>query len=113
MSVTNQSSITSLYAAAAIAPAKSAAVHAGDASANGEAVKLDTIPASPPPEVMQAVSKAAEVHQQLRASGWELRFSIHDTTGKVSVEVHDLRGNVVRTLTPGEALAVAEGAPLQ
>lgn len=79
------------------------------------ALSSDAIPASPPPEVLEAVDAAGRVARELHAQGRELRFtppSHADGEERVRVEVRDLDGNVLRTIPPSEALDIAGGAPL-
>ena len=49
-----------------------------------------TVPASPPPDVLEQMYDAAQVADKVR----------------------DLNGNVIRTIAPSEALEVAAGKPL-
>jgi hypothetical protein len=67
------------------------------------------IPATPPPEVLEAVDAAARAYEELHARGRELRFERDAHTGTLVIEVRDLDGNVVRRIPPNEALAVASG----
>jgi hypothetical protein len=73
------------------------------------AVTVDMIPSSPPPEVMDAVGIAFHASERLAASGLEMRFALDPSTGKVTVEVHDLQGNLQSTVPPSTALSVADG----
>jgi hypothetical protein len=77
------------------------------------AVSLDTIPSSPPQEVLNQMGRAARVHGELSAQGRELRFSRDEQSGRTKIEVRDRAGNVLRTLSPAQALEVAAGAPLE
>jgi flagellar protein FlaG len=76
------------------------------------AVNVSTLPASPPPAVLEDMHVAARVAEELRAQGRELHF---ETTGngRVIVQVRDLDGNVIRTIPPAGALEVASGQPLE
>ncbi len=80
---------------------------------SGQAVTLDAIPASPPSEVQDAIGVAAQSYDRLAAGDRTLRFHIDDLTGKLQIEVHDLRGNVLFTVPPSKALEVAGGASLE
>jgi hypothetical protein len=73
------------------------------------AVTLDTIPSSPPPEVLDAIGMAAQAPDRLAAAGQALHFRIDARTGKVTIEVHDLDGNLQATLQPSEVLDIADG----
>jgi hypothetical protein len=75
-------------------------------------VTVDTIPASPPPEVHEAMGVANQAYHDLQAKGSELRFKINESTGKLSVEVHDVHGNLMFTVPASTALDVASGQPL-
>lgn len=77
------------------------------------AVSLDTLPSSPPPEVHDAIAVAAQSYKQLAAINRELSFQIDDRTGKLTVEVHDLKGNILFTVPASKALDVAAGGSLE
>ncbi len=72
------------------------------------------IPASPPPEVLEAMDAAGRAARELHEQGRELRFTppAEGGHGRVRVDVCDLDGNVLRTIPPSELLDVATGAPL-
>jgi hypothetical protein len=72
-------------------------------------VNVDTIPASPPPDVLEQMFDAAKVADKLRAQSRELHFEPVDG-GHVVIQVRDLDGNVIRTIPPSEALDIATGA---
>jgi hypothetical protein len=88
------------------APAPAQAAHAADT------VTVDTIPASPPPEVHDAIGVANQAYHNLHAEGSELRFKVNESTGKLSVEVHDVHGNLMFTVPASTVLDVASGQPL-
>jgi flagellar protein FlaG len=69
-----------------------------------------SLPASPPPEVLDAIGAAADRAAELRAANRELHFRKDEASGRVIVEVRDLDGNVIRTIPPSEALDVMSGA---
>jgi hypothetical protein len=75
-------------------------------------VNVDTIPASPPDEVHDAIGVANQAYHNLKASGSELRFRVNEATGKLSVEVHDVHGNLMFTVPASTVLDVASGASL-
>jgi hypothetical protein len=80
-----------------------------------EAVKVDvsdSIPASPPGEVLDAMGTAAAAHDRLAAHDRALSFSIDAATGKVTVAVHDTDGNVLFTVPGSKALEIAGGGSL-
>jgi hypothetical protein len=76
------------------------------------AVSVDTMPASPPPEVHDAIGVAAQSYERLQASGHELGFAIDPTTRRVVAEVRDTQGNLLWTVPASKALEIAAGAPL-
>jgi hypothetical protein len=73
---------------------------------------VDTIPASLPPEVRDAIGVADQAYHNLKASGSELRFKINEATGKLTVEVHDVQGNLTSTVPASTVLSVASGQPI-
>jgi hypothetical protein len=76
-------------------------------------IALDTIPSSPPPEVLDQMASAAQTYERLSSQGRELRFAREQSSGRMTIEVRDRRGNVLRQLSPTQALEVAAGAPLE
>jgi hypothetical protein len=90
-------------------PSAPAPVQAANAE---DTVTVDTIPASPPPEVHEAMGVAARAYDSLKASGSELRFKVNEATGKLTVEVHDAHGNLMFTVPASTVLDVASGQPL-
>ncbi len=77
-----------------------------------DAVQLDMIPSSPPPELYDQIDAAASRVDELKAEGRELHFSFDDASKRVQIEVRDLKGNVLRTIPPSKAISVATGAKL-
>jgi flagellar protein FlaG len=91
---------------------RSAPAPKGDFDAQLDAaVNVSTLPASPPPAVLEDMHAAARVYQELRSLKRELHFEVTEG-GNVAVQVRDLDGNVIRTISPSRALEVAAGAPL-
>ncbi len=86
---------------------------AGAPSALEPAVSLDTLPSSPPQEVLDQMASAAQTHEALSAQGRELRFSRDERSGRAKIEVRDHSGNVLKTISPAQALEVAAGAPVE
>jgi hypothetical protein len=77
-----------------------------------DTVTVDTIPASPPDEVHDAIGVANQAYHNLQATGSELRFKVNEATGKLSVEVHDVHGNLLFTVPASTVLDVASGGSL-
>lgn len=80
--------------------------------AGSDSVVVDTIASNPPPEVHDAIAVAGQAYAQLAAKDRQLHFNVDARTGQVSVEVHDLRGNVLFTVPSSKALEIAAGAAL-
>lgn len=76
-------------------------------------VSLRTFPSGPPPEVLEEMASAARAHDALRAQGRELHFAHDAGSGRMTVQVRDNSGHVLRTISPSEALEVAAGKPLE
>lgn len=69
-----------------------------------EATKLEPGPSA---DALTAVQVAAQAYEVLRQNGRELRFQADD--GIMRIEVYDGTGQLVRTIPPNEALAMASG----
>jgi hypothetical protein len=91
---------------------KSSNVAAASSTSDSDTVTVDTIPASPPAEVQDAMGVANQAYHNLQATGTELRFKVNEATGKLSVEVHDVHGNLLFTVPASTALDVASGGSL-
>jgi hypothetical protein len=74
--------------------------------------RLGMSPTCPPAEVDQAMAVADQSYGELVAAGRALSFELDQTTSRVRVEVHDLEGNVLFTIPPSRALAIAAGESL-
>ena len=90
---------------------RSGKAQASASAAPSAAVTVDTLPASPPPAVLDEMSAAARVADLLHEQSRELHFETNGN-GRVVVQVRDLDGNVIRTIPPAKALDVAAGEPL-
>jgi hypothetical protein len=90
-----------------VSPTADAQAHSADT------VTVDTIPATPPPEVEDAIGVANRAYHDLQASGNELRFKVNEATGKLTVEVHDTHGNILFTVPSSKVLDIAGGGSLQ
>lgn len=76
-------------------------------------VKVDTVPASPPADVVQEMRDAARAADELARQERELHFERDPSSGKLIVQVRDLDGNVLRTVPPSAVLDLAAGKPLE
>jgi hypothetical protein len=77
------------------------------------AISLDAFPSSPPQEVLEEMGSASHTYEALSAQGRELRFARDEQSGRTRIEVRDRAGNMLRTLTHAQALALAAGTPLE
>ena len=66
------------------------------------------LPAAPPRELNAAVDAAAQRAQALAAGGRELNFMV-DAGGDLRVEVRDVRGDVVKVVSPSQAMSIMSG----
>ena len=76
-------------------------------------VRSDDIPASPPPEVLDAIARAHEAYERLEASGRHVRFDLNEATGQLAVELTDALGTPVRRLSPRAVLELAAGTAMR
>jgi hypothetical protein len=61
--------------------------------------------------VWREVDAAARRADDLEGEGRELDFRVDQLTGRLTIELRDLAGTVFRELSPGDAVAIAEGGP--
>ena len=73
------------------------------------AVSVETMPGSPPPEVLAQMSGASDAYDRLAAEGQEVRFAPSESGRGATAQLVDQHGNVLRELSPGEAIAIATG----
>jgi hypothetical protein len=90
-------------------PPRAAAAPARPAAPADRVELSGGIPDAPPPEVLEQMSVAAQVAQELHDSGRRLRFTPDPAGARVVVAVEDLDGNVLRTIPPSDALGIASG----
>ncbi|HEY1569384.1 MAG TPA: hypothetical protein VGF68_20310 [Solirubrobacteraceae bacterium] len=76
-------------------------------------VRSDDIPASPPPEVLDAIARAHEAYERLEASGRHVRFDLNEATGRLAVELTDVSGTSLRRLSSRAVLELAAGNALR
>lgn len=96
-------------ASATPAPQPTAAAATAAPAQSGAAVTVDAIPSSPPTEVNDAIAVAAQSYDRLAAGNRTLQFRIDESTGKLQIEVHDLKGNLLFAVPPSKALEIAGG----
>src|SRR6516164_2484462 len=75
-------------------------------------VSIDAIPSAPPPEVLAQIETAGKTYEALQAEGYEVHYSQSPDTRRVTAELRNSEGQVVKTLTPSEAIALAAGEAL-
>jgi hypothetical protein len=81
-------------------------------SARATRIHSDHIPASPPPEVLDAVAAAYAACERLAAAGRHVRFDMDETTGRLSAELTDSEGVALRSLSGRAVLDLAGGATI-
>jgi hypothetical protein len=91
---------------AARKPADADAVFADALKAQTD-VRVDTIPASPPKEVISEVLAAQKAIEEMHAHGRTLHFEMD--AGRVKILLQDLDGNTLRRIPPTEALEISTG----
>ena len=70
------------------------------------------IPASPPPEVLDAIGRAHEAYERLEASGRHVHFDLDEVSGRLAMELTDASGTPLHRLSARMVLELAAGAPL-
>ena len=96
--------VTPVQGSGAVRNAKSSAAKAADEAA----VVVETFPSSPPEDVQAAMASASASYDKLAKANQHISFRIDDRSGKLQIQVHDLKGNVLFDLPPDKALKAAE-----
>ncbi len=60
-----------------------------------------------PDAVLAQVDAAAQLYEELQATGQHLRFGLHDLSGRVVVDLTDLDGKVLRPISLTDAVTAA------
>jgi flagellar protein FlaG len=96
------------------APKRTGADAAGSPFAlpRADTAEIGGIPATPPPDALREVDRAAARAEELWLEQRELHFAMDEDSGRVIVQVRDLEGRVIRTIPPSEALDVLSGRAL-
>jgi hypothetical protein len=100
-----------------IAPEPTAARAAAPSGAFTDSLKgqaddqVDTIPASPPADVMHEVLAAQRAIEDMHARGRQLHFDMD--SGRVRILLQDLDGNTLREIPPSHALEIAGGRKVE
>jgi hypothetical protein len=71
--------------------------------------RASSIPATPPPEVLEALDNAARVLEELASRRLSLHFEYDDAINQVRVQVTNEDGKVVREIPPSTLLDIAAG----
>jgi hypothetical protein len=72
-----------------------------------------SVPSTPPLEVSEAIGAASQAYEELNATGQQLHFTVDQPTGALEVELRDLDGNPLSTISASEALRIAGGKSLK
>jgi hypothetical protein len=72
----------------------------------------DHLPTSPPAEVREAIEAASQAYEALSSTGQQVHFGFDRGAHAVAVELRDLAGNSLSTLSPSDALQIAGGGEL-
>lgn len=75
-------------------------------------LSLSVARGGPPLEVLDQILAAGEVAEELRESGYELRF-LRSARGRTRIELHDAAGSTVSTLSTAEAVELAVAWPFE
>jgi len=81
----------------------------GRAAPAGDVVVDIGVPSTPPEAVRAQVQEAAQVAARMALDNRELHFEKDERSGRIIVQVRDLRGTVIRTIPPSSALELLTG----
>ena len=85
---------------------------ANELTASDRALSIRAGRGGPPPGLVEEILAAGRVEDALHAGGHQLRFSAGTTGARVEIELTDLSGRALRSLSPSEALRIASGGPV-
>jgi hypothetical protein len=71
--------------------------------------RFQALPASPPPEAIGAVEAAWERPAELAAQDLALHFGRDEASGRPTVELRSLSGELITELSPSQALEIIAG----
>lgn len=74
-----------------------------------EPVTVDTIPATPPSDVLDELHTASASYDALAASGRQVHFATDPRTGRVSIQMIDLASGTATKISPSKVLDIASG----
>jgi len=101
---------TPIERAAPAAPTQPTQTTDASAPTSGVSTSVDTIPASPPSEVLQAMGAASDRYDSLAAQGKHVGLEVVDGGAGVKVQVTDLQGNVISPpLPPSGVFDILDG----
>ncbi len=102
-------SLTPIDRVAPTAPPRPPQAAAPTSGASASA-SVDTIPSSPPDEVLDAVGAASNSYDELAAQGKHVGFQLSDSGGRVQVTVNDLQGKQISPpLAPSTTFDILDG----
>ena len=98
------------------APEPTAAHRARSGGAFADAIKaahdkVDTIPSSPPADVMEEVLAAQRAIEDMHSRGRQLHFDMD--SGRVRILLQDLDGNTLKEIPPSHALEISGGRKVE
>jgi hypothetical protein len=79
------------------------------APGSAEEPTIDLLESGPPPEVLEQMAHADAINARLRASGRKIAFALSADGCSLRIELRDIAGNLLRTLTVAEAAELAAG----
>ena len=85
------------------------AAFVAELAASERSLTIEDNRSGPPPEVVEQMSAAGQIAEQMRERGQEVRFSF-SASGRVRAELCD--GGSTRTLSTAEVFDIAAGRPL-
>jgi hypothetical protein len=71
------------------------------------------VPASPPPEVLAEIAAAGATYDRLWEQGRRVHFELDSVTGRLSIQLLDVAGNLLGPVSPSRLLEVVSGAELR
>lgn len=85
---------------------------AAEPSRSEAALPIDISCASPPEEVLEQMAHADAINSRLRGRGYQISFALSADARCLQIELRDVSGALLRTLSAEEAVGIAAGGPV-
>jgi hypothetical protein len=94
-------------------PGPSVAAFASELARDEQTSAIEVSRATPPQEVLEQMVEADLIGQSMREDGREIAFTSSAGERLQAIELRELDGEMIRTITATEAVEIAVGGPIE